>query len=257
MVLLGIGLTILMETLIRHVKKSSPVIPLIKRYWTFIILFFFFSIALYFFIYKYSPSKNLESNLNVAGQSLTLIFAIVVGYFAFQQVIENKFEKLKEQANSSFRRNRYIRAIKYYEEARLINPKDFYLLAELVEVYLIIQNPTKFNENIIRLEKLIIEECEWSVVYYLKIANHLLKQDLGSAKIELKNYLQKAIENKSILTNFSWGFSEIKKSNPYKKIDGDVKTIFDNFLNYLSKSFSESDLKNFEEGNYELSKANT
>lgn len=222
--------------------------PLIKKYWLFTIPYIFLSIIAYVVIINNSPVSNISNNLTIINQITTLIFAIFVGYFAFQQVVENRFDKLKEQGHLYFKQQSYLRAIQYYEEAYLINSRDFSLLAELLELYLAIQNFNKFDEKISFLEKLRIEDYEWSTLYYLKITESIFEKNLGQAESTLKEYLKKSKKNPLILMHFSWDFSDIRKSEPCKLLKGDLKTIFDNFIVYLNKGFDDVKKTQFENG---------
>ena len=226
--------------------------PLIKKYWIFVIPFILLSSILYVLVFYFSTTNNLNNNLTVLNQAITLIFAIFVGYFAFQQVVENRFDKLKEQGHLYFKQQSYLRAIEYYEEAYLINSRDFSLLAELLELYLSIQNFNKFNEKIHFLEKLRIEDYEWSTLYYLKIAQCILKKDFGSAEKTLKEYLKKSKKDPLILMHFNWDFSDIRKCEPCKLLKGELKTIFDNLIVYLNKGFDDVKRLKFENGDYLL-----
>lgn len=251
--LAGIALTLLfqgrVEKLIRGFFNKAP---LIKKYWIFVVPFILVSIIVYTLVIYLSPKENLSNNLTILNQATTLMFAIFVGYFAFQQVIEYRLDKLKEQAILYFKQPSYLRAIQYYEEAYAIDPKDFSLLAELLEVYLCIGEFKKFDEKIGRLEKLIVEDYEKSTVAYLKVCEHLFKQDLGSAKTELKSYIDLVQKDPEVLEQFRWDFSDIRKCDLCKELDGDVKTIFENLVNYMHKNLDEEKKKRFETEDYLL-----
>lgn len=249
----GIVLTLLVQGRIKHLFKSFyNKAPLIKKYWVFVVPFSLGSLIAYALVVFLSSPENLDTNLILLNQATTLLFAIFVGYFAFQQVVEYRLDKLKEQANLYFKQPSYLRAIQYYEEAYSINPKDFSLLAELLEVYLCIGGFKNFDEKISRLEKLIVEDYEKSTVAYLKICEHLFKQDLGSAKTELKSYIDLVQKDPEVLEQFRWDFSDIRKCDLCKELDGDVKTIFENLVNYLHKNLDEEKKKRFETGDYLL-----
>lgn len=248
-------LTLLVQKRIIDAVKNFFIfskVPLLKKYWLFVIPFSFLSISAYIFMIKSFPHENLNNNISLLNQATTLIFAIFAGYFAFQQVVENRLERLKEQGHNYFKQNSYKRAIQYYEQALAINSKDFSVLAELLELYLVIQDDKRFNERIAILEKIVMEDYERTTVYYLKIAKLLFKQELGTAKKELKEYISLVKKKPSALVHFSWDFSDIRKSEVYQKLDGETKTIFENFINYLNKSLDESNKELFEESNFTL-----
>lgn len=249
----GVILTLLIQGKIKRIFKSFySKAPLIKKYWVFVIPFTLVSLLVYALVVFLSPPENLGNNLTLLNQATTLLFAIFVGYFAFQQVVEYKLDKLKGQANLYFKQPSYLRAIQYYEEAYSINPKDFSLLAELLEVYLCIGEFKKFDEKIGRLEKLIVEDYEKSTAAYLKICEHLFKQDLGSAKTELKSYIDLVQKDPEVLEQFRWDFLDIRKCDLCKKLDGEVKAIFDNLVSYFNKNLDADRKKRFEIGDYLL-----
>lgn len=252
-ILIGVLLTLFSQEKFKGLLKSFyGKAPLIKRYWLFVLPFSVVSISVYALTIKLSPSENLANNISLLNQATTIIFAIFAGYFAFQQLVEYRLEKLKEQANLYFKQPSYLRAIQYYEEAYAINPKDFSLLAELIEVYLCVEDFKKFDERITQLEKLVVEDYEKSTVAYLKVCKHLFKQDLGSVNNTLKTYIDLVQKEPGALLQFRWDFSDIQKSGVYKKLDGEVKTIFENLVNYLNKNLDEEKKKRFESGDYVL-----
>lgn len=249
----GVIVTLLIQGKINKIYGSFyNKAPLIKKYWVFVAPFTLLSLIIYILVLFLSPRESLDTNLTLLNQASTLLFAIFVGYFAFQQVVEYKLDKFKEQANMYFKQPSYLRAIQYYEEAYFINPKDFSLVAELLEVYLCVGEYRKFDEKISWLQRLVIEAYEKSTVAYLKICQHLFKQDLGSAKTELKNYIDLVQKDPEVLVQFRWDFSDIRKCELCKKLDGDVKTIFDNLIMYLNKNLDEEKKKRFENGDYML-----
>lgn len=252
-IFVGVFLTLVFQRKFKIIKNYYiSKAPLIKKYWLFVIPFVFINVVAYVLVIYFSQASQLNNNISILNQATTLIFAVFAGYFAFQQVVENRFDKLKEQGLNYFKQQSYLRAIQYYEEAYSINPKDFSLLAELIEIYLSNKDYEKFDQKIIHLKKLIIEDYEWSTFYYLKISIFLFKQDLGTAKGELSAFIKLIDKKPSILDRFRWDFKDIKESEPYKKIDGDAKTILDNLIIYLEKKFDEIKKKKFEEGNYIL-----
>lgn len=249
----GIVLTLLIQGRIKKlIKNFFSKAPLIKKYWVFVVPFIVTSLIAYILVINLSSREHLSNNIAILNQATTLVFAIFVGYFAFQQVIEYRLEKLKEQGYNYFKRKSYLRAIQYYEEAYAINPKDFSLLAELLEVYLCLGDFRKFDEKINQLEKLVVEDYERSTIAYLRACKLLFKQDLGSAKTEIKSYIELLAKKPSTILLFRWDFSDIHLCDLYLKLDGEAKTIFDNFVGYLNKNFDEEKKKRFESGDYNL-----
>jgi tetratricopeptide (TPR) repeat protein len=186
------------------------------------------------------------------GQSLTLVFAIFVGYFAFLQVVESRLDKLKERAKSELSERSYRRAIQYYEEAYKISPKDVSILADLLELYLILENYSNFDEKIIQLQRISIEEKEKVTLLYLEATKFLLKQHLQEAKERISKLVQFIEKHPIVLTHFNWDFSDIQDSEVYKKINGEAKIIFENLIKYLSKKMPNDQKSDFEQGNYSI-----
>lgn len=257
-ILIGVLLTLFSQEKFKGLVKSFyGKAPLIKKYWLFVVPFSVVSISAYVLTIKSSPSENLANNISLLNQATTIIFAIFAGYFAFQQLVEYRLEKLKEQGYLYFKQKSYLRAIQYYEEAYAINPKDFSLLAELLEVYLCLGDFKKIDDKINQLEKLIVEDYERSTIAYLRVCKHLFKQDLGSAKAELKSYIELVTKKPATLLLFNWDFSDIRNCELCQKLDGEAKTIFDNLVSYLNKRLDEEKKKRFEVGDYILKEAST
>ena len=250
--LLGIVMTILIQKIREVSEDVFRKASLIKRYWTFTIPFFVLASILYVLVFRFSPELKLQINIEILGQMLTLIFAIFIGYFAFLQVVESRFEKLKEQGYRSLKQKSYRRAREYYEQAHLINPKDFSVLSDLTELYLIIQDNVGFQNKIRLLERTVIETREKIVLFYLRTTRFLLLQDLGNAKSELNELLKFLKESPEFLTHFSWNFDDIRACPSYKNLKGDPKLILDNLIAYLQKQLQDAQKRAFENGDVSL-----
>ncbi len=206
----------------------------------------------YVLTFYYVPGQYLDSAVNTVGQIATLTFAIFVGWVAFIQVAEFRLEKQKTSAHDYFSEGSHKRARELYESVYYADPKDFINLAELMELYVITQND-RFEKHVDALEDCTLEEDEILIVYYLKIARHLLKSDIGSARGQLKECLDFIKSNRRSLSQFGWSFEELKGSEQYLQLGGDSKKILDNLIAHLSRSMSPEDMLKFEGGNFELS----
>lgn len=256
LVFAGIILGVVATILIQRAKEMSEDVfrkaSLIKRYWTFTIPFFVLASILYVLVFRFSPELKLQVNIEILGQMLTLIFAVFIGYFAFLQVVEGRFEKLKEQGYQSLKQKSYRRAKEYYGQAHLINPKDFSILADLTELYLITQDNVGFQNKIRLLERTVIETREKIVLFYLRATWFLLLQDLGNANREL-NELSKFLKGgPELLTHPSWDFGDIRACPSYKNLKGDPKLILDNLIAYLERGLEDSKKRAFENGDFSL-----
>ncbi len=233
-------------------KRFSNRAPLIKRYWLFVVPFFILSVLLFFLLLKYSPANMVSTYTTILSQFLTLIFAIFIGYFAFLQLIENRADKLHELGDNYLREKSYLRAISYYKEAHSIDSKDFSILANLAELYLIIQDFISFEEKLDLLNKSVIENSEKIIPLYLKATEYLLKQHKLNATEEINRCVNFIKKCPNALIHFSWNFSDVKNSPAYLILDGELKDIMDNFIKYLSKELNPEQKERFEAGNYLL-----
>lgn len=196
-------------------------------------------------------SNQIERIENISNllQLLTLVFGIFVGYYAFLQVAESRFEKLKESANDYLSVNSLLRARQVYEEAHKIKPLDIIVLENLEELYLLEENYAKFDETFPLMEKSCVELDEQLAKHYLLALKGLL--ELGSTN-GIRNCLNFVRENPEALRRFTWNFQQLKHSKVYEKTTGDTRTILDNFAQYLGKSLSEERKILFETSNYLL-----
>jgi tetratricopeptide (TPR) repeat protein len=248
-IFIGVLSTLLIQkTFFKFWNNFCNKASLIKKYWLFVIPFIILGSVSYFFVLKYSGPEHLQANLTILGQVLTLTFAIFVGYFAFLQVVSNKLANLRERGYANFRKLSYVRAIQCYEEAHLINSKDYNILANLVELYLITQAQEKLEKKLKLLEEIVIEDEEKICYYYLKTARFLFKEDLKTAKEELKVLIE--IAKRAPLSYVPWGFDEIQKTEIYRSLTGDAKKILVNLIKYISKQLTPEQQKSFESGNY-------
>ena len=250
LILSTIIITLIAQDLIRKKwKEFFNRTTLIKKYWKFVISFSVIAVMSGSIIYLYT--ENITNNLMLLVQALTLIFAIFVGYFAFQQVSEARLDKLIEQGLENFQEGHYLRAIHSYEEAFRISPKNFSVLSNLQECYLLNKDDKSFNEKDKILEEILIEDGEKIIYYYLRSAKYILREDLGNAKKRIKECVN-FINNSEISFPIRWSFQELRKSKLYENLQGESKSIMDNFINYLQGVLN-ADLKDaFEEGNYKL-----
>lgn len=229
----------------------------LKSYWTFSLIFMICCAIAYWVIFRYSPQSNLGANLNILANVSTLIFAIFVGYFAFAAVAENRLDKFKERGNNYIVTSDFKRAIQEYDEARKINPRDPYVLTNLLEACLVDGNISKFDELFPLYKKIAFDGKEKLIAFYLEIAKDLLTQNLAPAKEKLAKCLEYIKSQPDSLARLIWSFREIRDvSGQYGKLTNgeDPKIILDNFITYLSKELSTNQKLLFESGNYKLIK---
>lgn len=221
---------------------------LVKGYWIFSIFFLVFIFISYFIIFKYSKEINIDRNLSILNHLSTLLFAIFVGYYAFLQIAENRIEKYAEKGMLNFRNGFYKRAKDFLEKAHQLNSKDIDISLNLGELYLITGDDKGFKRILIFLNKHTDLDFEYKLSrFYLKIANYLIREELISARTELKNMI---LISKNRNIKRLWNFREIKESNIYKNLDGESKMIFENLIKYLENNLSQCDKKCFEENDF-------
>lgn len=257
--ILGIGIFVLGLASYKPFNKGLSWISnksrLIKTYWLFSLVFSLLAIIAYIVVLKYSPPDKVDIYTGVVSNSLTLIFAIFVGYFAFSAVTESRLDKFVEQANDYIAAKDYQRAIQQYEEAQKINSKQPSVLMNLLEAYLITKNVLKFDDIYPLLDKIALDGKEKLISFYLQAVRYLLTQNMEQAKEKLGNCIQYINSNPDSLARLAWNFTDIKNGY-YKQLekDADSKIIMDNFIKYLSKGLSPEEKTMFENGNFKLTK---
>jgi tetratricopeptide (TPR) repeat protein len=171
------------------------------------------------------------------------------------QLVENRFDKLMERGGNYMSSKSYNRAIEMYQEAYKINQKDFSLLANLTEAYLITRNYFSFEEKLSVLMDNMLEDREKITSFYLKTTYELLKEHNFEAREELNKFIQFIVDNPRALEHFLWDFEDIKNADPYRCLNGESKKMLENMIRYLEKSLDGGDKKLFEDKNYLLQKS--
>ncbi len=225
---------------------------LIKKYWTFVFIFVIVSILIYALILVYIPTGNQSLTISIYNNVLALVFAIFVGYFAFLQVVENRRDKLREEADRYLQiEKNYPRAIDIYEKCLAINADDFDAWANLLELYLITGRYDTYNEKInIAKDKKKYSENEL-VYLYLLFANDLMKEDIGNAKRHIGEIVTYVRDNPSSLSQFRWGFEEVKSSAKFISLNINTKKMYTNLADYLLRTMSSDRKTKFENGEYD------
>lgn len=242
----GIVAICLRKPILNFYQKFNKKSPIIRKYWSFVIIFFLTLGIIYWFVLtSYLSSENIQRCLDIVGQIATLIFATFVGYFAFLQLVEARIETLKKDGIAYLRDGQYIRAIKKYEEAYSIDGKDFDSLANLTEVYLIVKDFESYENKIIFLEKIALDKKDHLVCKYLIIASYLLRQRLSDADNEIKKLVVYKEKNPSMTV--TWDFRDVKNGDTYKELKegSEAKKKFDEMVGYLTNRLSPEDKTKF------------
>lgn len=229
------------------------------RFWLYSGILLFITVGVIVVIIpQISSWSNRLSSINIFIQGMTLIFAVVATYFALKQLTESRFTKLDEIGMQNLKNKRYFVAIKNWREALYIKP-DASVFMNLIETLLAIQEFKEFDELIGFLEKsksfqrsIITEPRDYVILCYLKVYRSLIVENMGVAKSYLNDLISFIVKNNFQLS-IGWDFSDIKNSEPYKKLVGDHKTVLDNLIKYLLKQLSPEEKVRFESKNYILS----
>jgi tetratricopeptide (TPR) repeat protein len=225
---------------------------LIKRYWAFVVPFVGVSILAYALVIILTDDILLrELYINVLGQTVTIIFAIFVGYFAFLQVAESRLDKLAQQGDDEMNGGKLVRATSAYEKALAIDPSHYRVLSNLSELCLIMGNNVRFEELLPRLEKVTKDPGERIAYLYLRSLEHLLKTHITEARSAIGEVVDYAKANPRALETFSWSFDDLRKADVYKELKGEARVILDNYIRYLEENLA-SDRQRFEAGDYSL-----
>jgi len=237
-------------------EKIFPYPSFSLRFWVSVGTLLFLSLlAALLIIFIKTSWTNIFSALSLLLQTLTIIFGVVATYFALKQLTEARYSKLQEIGGKDLRAQRYSSAISNWKEALLIKPTSGILL-NLMEAYLISEEFKEFDELLKYLEKkkrlqqkTIIEPKDYVIYCYLRTFRNLFVENLGAAKDCLKEMIN-FIEENEFKQNIGWDFSDIRKSNTYKKLTGDIQKVADNLMYYLEKRLTEDDIQLFKSNNY-------
>lgn len=257
--LLGIAivvfLTLFIQKSIRWVFKHARYkASFIKPYWQFSIIFAVVGVIVYLLVFWLSPESTIDVAINVTNTSLTLVFAIFVGYYAFMQVAENRVEKYKEEVQLHIHNRDYIRAALICEKVYKINPKDFWALSNLLEIRLITGEDEWFLAHIEELHDTVKEHWEQVAYYYLKIIRDLFKQHISETQASIKLLLEYIRKNPDSLERNKWAYRDVKMCDCFKQLTGDSKKIIENVIRYLERGMNDDEKKYFSDGDYTLEK---
>ncbi len=224
----------------------------INRYWRLVIIFLLTSCIIGYGVFVKSNKQTLYPNLNLFIQIDTLAFAICIGYFAFLQVMEGRFNDFDSKAMVFLRnQQQYKRAIKNWKKAHIIREEDFNVLSNLLEVYLFDRQLDEFDSMMPKLIKNSIEKSDRVICDYLQISRYLLVENMGGARVKLKELI-KFTQLLPQTLNLDWDFNDMRKSDIYEKMNdsGEAKKTLKNLMAYLSKDLSRIQHEQFESGDY-------
>lgn len=251
-IILGGVLVILLRPLAKLlVAKFKGRPPLIKRYWTYVVPLLLVTTIAYILVGIYARN---EIAFGLVGQMSGLILAVFVGFIAFSEFGESKFDKLKEAGNASLPRDELSTAMLYFEEAHAIKPKEVNVLGNLLEMYVILGFYDKFDGKIKYYEKNVIEDADKLAVHYLRSLRYLFEQRIGDAEQHIALCVNHVKEKPKVRRQFTWRNRELKNSDAFKKLQSSTRKLIDNTFAFLKQELSNEDDEKFKSGNYELSK---
>ena len=77
---------------------------------------------------------------------------------------------------------------------------------------------------------------------FLKVAKWLIKEDLGSMKNPLKDFLKFYTQKEQVLGSNIWDFYHLMNSETYKSLSGQPKSVLDTLVKIIEKTL-ENDKK--------------
>jgi len=222
--------------------------PIIKKYWQFIIPYVILNIVAYAIIALYFYN---DINFNILGQVSAMTLAIFVGYIAFSEFGESKFEKLVESASASLDRREFNSAKIKYEEANAIKPKDSDVIGNLLELYLILGMYEQFDTRAQNYMKYSLEPTNALTHRYLFALRSLVVEHMRDARNEVEKTIQLVNENPRIRERFHWSNDEFISSDAYRVLDESTQKIITNYFAYLKRQLTTEQEQRFIEGHYD------
>lgn len=244
----GILVLILRRPFSKIISRFRERAPIIKRYWQFVIPYVILNTIAYVLVGIYS---NNETSFNVLGQVSAMILAIFVGYIAFSEFGESKFEKLIESASLSVDRREFNSARIKYEEANAIKPKDNAVIGNLLELYLILGMYDLFDAKVKNYMKYSLESSDALTNMYLNALRSLIVEHMRDARQQIKKTIEFVNKNPGIRERFHWSNDEFIASDAYRVLDISTQKIITNYFAYLRRQLGGSQELRFTEGNYE------
>jgi hypothetical protein len=221
------------KSVIRLVNRFKSQAPLIQKYWLVIVPYSILLISAYAIVWRYFYG---QTNFDILGQVAAISLAIFIGYIAFTELSETRFDK-HVQAGANYSQFGSIKsAIMELEAADAIRRKDPLVLGNLLEYYLIMGDFDKFDKKVEAYRASIIEENETLSYFYLKALRNLLKEHLSEARTTIAECVAFVSAEPDIRNRYRWSFKELYDSASYKNLNTNTKKILDNLIKYLQQS---------------------
>jgi len=223
--------------------------PLVKKYWKLVTPLLVITAVAYVVVYKYAFS---ETNVGLVGQISGLTLAVIVGYVAFAEFGESRFDKLYDSGMEEFRMLRLNSAQIRLEEAHSIKPKDLDLLSNLLELYLIVGLYDKFDSKITHYRRNELEDREEVLLLYLIALKEIVQDHPKDAKLKVDDIIAYLTTHPHARDTLGWNNKELKGSETYKLLSSETKSLADNIVKFVSGKLSKDDEQKFFDGNYIL-----
>ncbi len=225
--------------------------PVLRRYWIVTAVFWGVILVGYIAIWKFSAPAVRADLLSIIGSLSAIGFASYVGYFAFAQMEEGRSEKLKENGYANIRAKSYGRAADFYEKALASAPADFQAASDLLELYVISGEKTKFTQLYPRAERMAVDARERLVLCYINAANELFLRHLVEAGQAITACVQ-IVRDEMAGRSITWNFEDLRSSPACTGLQGEAKQILDNLIKYLGGKMTPEHKALFESGNHLL-----
>lgn len=223
--------------------------PLVKKYWKLVTPLLVLTAIAYVLVYIFLFS---ETNVALVGQISGLTLAVIVGYVAFAEFGESRFDKLNDSGMEEFRKLRFNSALIRLEEAHSIKPKDLGLLSNLLELYIILGLYDKFDGKIAHYRRNEVEDREEVLLLYLITLKEIVQDHPKDAKVKIGDITSYLATHPQARNTLGWANAELKGSEAYKLLSSETKTIADNVLAFVTNKLSSGDEQKFLDGNYTL-----
>jgi len=140
---------------------------------------------------------------------MTLIFAMFIGYFAFDEFRASKREEYRKAAEKALIAFNFEEAIQNYESAYNLGAKDFDTLSNLSELQSIFGKPEKAVKLAEEAMESVTDYRYKVVVSYLKILAYIVSKDTAKLKKEIKSLIE--LSEKHPAMDIRWRFDDVKK----------------------------------------------
>lgn len=141
----------------------------------------------------------------------SLIFAMVVGYYAFDEFRRVKKEEYKKEANNfllELKEASFKKALDSYQAAYEFGAKDLSTLKNMSELYSMTGDFNQARKIIFEAQQPGMETQDSVIIHYLMIISYLGEKDYENTKKEIKSLIQ--LIKGSAREKYNWNFKQIE-----------------------------------------------